>query len=566
MMRYIIDEWVGEKQPEITNLINKGGNLLLVAPTGSGKTYTAIEYSKQHPNKQIAFLVPTRSLVDNLKDQNKDVPCGYGAEWLSYHKRESFIISTYDSIRLLENIDVLFIDEAHLQAGHCSFRDVIPLLLAYKSQKILISGTPEIIDLMPNYQRVDFKFKYQAPRFVDVIQTTKKSEETILSIINNIDNKALTIIRHNDKKILQRIYDRYIDTYGNKIAMYYSSSNLSEIQGEQVTQDLKKGEIPNKIMLLLCTSIYDAGLSLKVSKHVNCYAVANEHEPMPNAIDMVQLLARVRTSEGTMKLTIIGEYGDMPRMEDNFQLPTHPRQLISLFDTIYDWYSHYNMEAYVGILYYYNIRVNEVQEFDSNINHTIKQSRISPLTLAKNFNNYPKHYNKIDEMLRLKNDAQWLDVITGNYHITGNAPNGIYDMRDNFIDAIKHNIHFSLFVTHKYDCKKLKNLVNAVKTYNKNAQFKAVIDNLIDGLNNQVCKEHKMSLDGYRTLIKSQREMIRKVSNLFYSGKKWDDKKRKTILLEKRDNDELTNQYLQNFIVGVDDTFKLIEQSFNKAS
>ena len=115
MMRYIIDEWVGEKQPEITNLINKGGNLLLVAPTGSGKTYTAIEYSKQHPNKQIAFLVPTRSLVDNLQEQNKDLPCGYGAEWLSYHKRERFIISTYDSIRLLENIDVLFIDEAHLQ-------------------------------------------------------------------------------------------------------------------------------------------------------------------------------------------------------------------------------------------------------------------------------------------------------------------------------------------------------------------------------------------------------------------------------------------------------------------
>ena len=131
---------------------------------------------------------------------------------------------------------------------------------------------------MPNYQRVDFRFKYQAPRFVDVIQTTKKSEETILSIINNVDNKALTIIRHNDKKILQRIYDSYIDTYGDKIAMYYSSSNLPEIQGEQVTQDLKKGKIPNKIMLLLCTSIYDAGLSLKVSKHVNCYAVANEHD------------------------------------------------------------------------------------------------------------------------------------------------------------------------------------------------------------------------------------------------------------------------------------------------
>ena len=208
-----------------------------------------------------------------------------------------------------------------------------------------------------------------------------------------------------------------------------------------------------------------------------------------------------------------------------------------------------------------------MQEFNSNINHSQKLSRTSDLTLAKNFNSFPEHYKKINEMLRYKNDAQWLDIITGNVPLTGKVPTRVVAIKNEFIDAIKYNIHFSLFVTTKeYDYKKLKNLVNAVKTYKNNAQFKAVIDDIINGMSIEVGDKYKIPLDGYRSLIKSQQEMIRAVSSLFYSGKLWNDKKRKTITLTKRDNDELTNQYLQNFIVGVDDTFKLIEQSFNKAS
>ena len=49
-----------------------------------------------------------------------------------------------------------------------------------------------------------------------------------------------------------------------------------------------------------------------------------------------------------------------------------------------------------------------------------------------------KHYNKINDMLKLKNDAQWLDVITGDWHITGKVPTRVFDMRDCFIDAIKY--------------------------------------------------------------------------------------------------------------------------------
>jgi hypothetical protein len=561
---YNINKYVSDRQTELNDEINKGKNLLLDAPTGSGKTYAIIEYSKSHPNKQIAFLMPTRSLVDNLKAQDETVPCGYGAEWLNDNKSKSFIISTWDSINHLTDIDILFIDEAHLLAGSSSYRDIVLILLKYERQKILISGTPEIIEWLPIHKKIVFK-KYQTKRYVDVIQTTRDGEETIRNIIQNKDRdrNVLTLIRHNSKETLMKIYDTYKTAYGDKIAMFYSANYLPSVQSPELVDDLKKGIVQPIIEILLCTSIYDAGLSLKVSKPVNCYAIANKREPMPNAIDMVQLLARVRVGQGTMKLTLIGKYGNLSEIEET-KLSTNPYNILKQFDYMYDCYSEYDMETYNYILEKYKIQVNEVKEQKSCYNSKVIASNCRNIYRAKNFHNFTIQYTQIAEMLKASNNSEWLDVITGDRYIKGKTPTKVYAIYDDFVDAITYNIHFRLFVDKIYDGNKLKNLVNAVQKHKTNDEFRAVMDDLLSGMKIQVKNTHKMNLDGYKLLIKAQQEMIKTVSTLFYSGRKWNDKSRKTILLKRLVNDDLANQYLKNYSVGVDDTFKLLE--FKKVS
>ena len=65
-MDFQIKKRVSEIQPELNDLINTGGNLLIYAPTGAGKTYAIIKYAEMHPNKKILFVVPKRSLVNNI--------------------------------------------------------------------------------------------------------------------------------------------------------------------------------------------------------------------------------------------------------------------------------------------------------------------------------------------------------------------------------------------------------------------------------------------------------------------------------------------------------------------
>lgn len=50
---YTIDKFIGEFQTEINSFINKNTNQqLLVAPTGTGKTFAVIKYADANPTKK----------------------------------------------------------------------------------------------------------------------------------------------------------------------------------------------------------------------------------------------------------------------------------------------------------------------------------------------------------------------------------------------------------------------------------------------------------------------------------------------------------------------------------
>ena len=122
----------------------------MVGSYGTGKTTAVISYADSNPDKKIVLLCPYQSLVDNILKDNPNIACGYGAEFLNNNKISRFIVTTYDSIEKIEDVDLYIVDEAHLIASHSSFREVIVLIMQTQTKVVFITATPEIVeDLFP---------------------------------------------------------------------------------------------------------------------------------------------------------------------------------------------------------------------------------------------------------------------------------------------------------------------------------------------------------------------------------------------------------------------------------
>ena len=129
------------------------------------------------------------------------------------------------------------------------------------------------------------------------------------------------LIRVNSKSVIDDTMQTFKPSLKDKIACIYSDEDnvLYQNQDKDKIKELKKGKISD-LDFILCTSIFDVGLSFEVDRDIQCYAVSQDNRRMPNAIDMVQLLARVRENSGfNMDLTIIGNYGDYELKNNTFE-------------------------------------------------------------------------------------------------------------------------------------------------------------------------------------------------------------------------------------------------------
>ena len=324
---YTIDKFIGEFQTKINSFINKNIlRQLLGAPTGTGKTTSIIKYADANPYKKIVLLCPYQSLIDNIQKYNPSVVCGYGREFISKYRTSNFMVTTYDSIEKIEDVDLYIVDEAHLLCSHSSFRDVIPLIFQTQTKVVFITATPEIIeDLFPKYNNKDYILEFDINRpkkEVKIFSGKYNVRQTIKDIITNNQNPSKTVlIRVNSKSVIDDIMQTFKPSLKEKIACIYSDEDnvIYQNQDKDKIKELKKGKISD-LDFILCTSIYDVGLSFEVDRDIQAYAVSQDNRCMPNVIDMVQLLARVRENSGyEMDLTIIGNYGDYELKNNTFE-------------------------------------------------------------------------------------------------------------------------------------------------------------------------------------------------------------------------------------------------------
>ena len=547
---YTIDKFIGEFQTTINSFINKKiKQQLITSPTGTGKTFAIIRYADANPHKKIVLLCPYQSLVDNIQKDNPDLTCGYGAEFLSYNKTSNFIVTTYDSIEKIEDVDLYIVDEAHLLCSHSSFRDVIPMIFQTQTKVVFITATPEIIeDLFPKYNNKDYILEFDIHRTkkeVKILTGKYNVKHTIKDIITNNLNPSKTIlIRVNSKKVIDDIMQTFKPTQKDKIACIYSDEDnvLYQNQDKEKIRELKKGKISD-LDFILCTSIYDVGLSFEVDRDVQCYAVSQDTRCMPNAIDMVQLLARVReNSDYNMDLTIIGNYGDYEIINSPFENYKSKIQLCNEMAHRYEQYSHLSFDAYIGILNYYKIDVTEIQTlgFES---HPVKMaSRVSDTVIAQNFNSFPEEYAIICNNLEYQGKSHLIDLITGNERIEGLKNNANVQRVYNILfDATKEEIDLNLFIGKKFSVKRYELLKEVTTNYTLDKRD--IYSNLIRGLYSKDATFNYNEL-GFKELNKSKQKSIITLFNITYKRGEFRGVKTEKIL--KKGVDKVFLEYMNN--------------------
>ena len=547
---YTIDKFIGEFQTEINSFINKNTNQqLLVAPTGTGKTFAVIKYADANPYKKIVLLCPYQSLVDNIQKDNPNLTCGYGAEFLSYNKTSNFIVTTYDSIEKIEDVDLYIVDEAHLLCSHSSFRDVIPLIFQTQTKVLFITATPEIIeDLFPKHNNKDYVLEFNINRpkkEVKIFSGKYNVRQTIRDIItNNQDPSKTILIRVNSKSVIDDIMQTFKPSIKDKIACIYSDEDnvLYQNQDKDKIKELKKGKISD-LDFILCTSIYDVGLSFEVDRDIECFAISQDNRCMPNAIDMVQLLARVRENSGyQMDLTIIGNYGDYELKNNTFENYNSKAQLCNEMAHRYEQYSQLSFEYYIGILNHYKIDVTEIQTLGFESYPVKMASRVSDTVIAKNFNSFPEEYAIICNNLEYMGKPHLIKLITGDERIEGAKNNANVQRVFNVLyDATKLEIDLNLFIGEQFSVKKYSLLEEVTKNYTLDK--KDIYSNLIRGVYSEDATFHYKEL-GFKELNKSKQKSISTLFNMAYERGEFRGKTAEKI--EKKGVDKVFIEYINN--------------------
>ena len=547
---YTIDKFIGEFQTTINSFINKNiKQQLLVAPTGTGKTTSIIRYADANPDKRIVLLCPTQSLVDNIQMDNPNITCGYGAQFLSYNKTNKFIVTTYDSIEKIEDVDLYIVDEGHLTCSHSSFRDVIPMIFQTQTKVVFITATPEIIeDLFPKHNNEDYILEFDIHRTkkeVKVLTGKYKVRRTIKDIItNNMKPSKTILIRVNSKKVIDDIMQTFKPTQKDKIACIYSDEDnvLYQNQDKEKIRELKKGKISD-LDFILCTSIYDVGLSFEVDRDVECFAVSQDTRCMPNAIDMVQLLARVReNSDYNMDLTIIGNYGDYEIINSPFDNYKSKIQLCNEMAHRYEQYSHLSFDAYIGILNYYKIDVTEIQTLGFESYPVKMASRVSDTVIAQNFNSFPEEYAIICGNLEYMGKSHLIKLITGTESVEGLKNNANVQRVYNILfEATKLEIDLDLFIGERFSVKRY-DLLKEVTT-NYTLDKRDIYSNLIRGVYSKDVIFNYKEL-GFKELNKSKQKSINTLFNMTYERKNFRGVKAEKIL--KKGVDKVFLEYMNN--------------------
>lgn len=592
-------QFLSDHAEEITNFCNQHNNVLLVSPTGTGKTtYFLNDYFKSiDSDKVVIFAVPTQWLIDDLKGDKKEVTegitYGYGREFYNRNKSAKRIVTTYDTaLNWSSKVDVFIMDEAHLLAGAGEYRsETIESILNLKCKKIYTTGTACVIDRLEEMSIL----KVTKPRSNRMIRPVYleggKSWKHLDNVINaRRSDRNLYIVILNNIERLRELQEKWGGMYN--IIVKHSVNNetvLYENQSKEIVKKLEGGVVDDSIDILLATTILEAGVSLQVSRNVKQFYYAPDSCKMPNLNDTMQFFGRVRESNKVkIEYTLIGQkFGSFIFDNDKIKqsIPTDQKlfNLINLNKSLEklnkkEYIQRFKEHGYLFLpmnLYYAPEHTYDFKGLP----------RVSNVGIIKNIQNYPDQYERIKavaiEYNHLPNADEWIALTSGEVVLgTLRTNKSVIEIADNIIFCIKNDIPHewlcsdSIYYQNRIEA--LKQISNTISRKN----YKSRLNDIVVILSSLLLDNDVAILDKsyYSRLDKNQKKIFTEFNTLMNGqpnkrgrdlkviNSKLDEDKRKFLLSLVKNDIGIYKKYLQSFygeIVCKSITVKGIEEKID---
>lgn len=332
-----VNKYISEIKSGLINCVASaiGGNInLLIAPTGSGKSYTMINTLKDL-NIKALFILPNASNVQQAMVEY-NIPGAYGNDLSPIRAMENgnIVAMTWDKTKQLKDIDlseyIIVIDEIHQ-----TFTDL------YRSEaiKALYDITDRCkgrIDITATPNKLDFKI-------YDTITEYKQLEQTNYKVTtyNGIDTKLIIDILNKSNKSALLMND--------KSTLKYISENINKASKVVISDNKDDNKLYNNIMINSNMGEYETLLNTSV-------IVAGVNINEPNVTDIVIVGFK---DIGTIKQYIARFRG---LKEVNVHIFNTYKEECNIYSI--EWLVKRNMQGFKSVVETLNNSIKPINEFD----------------------------------------------------------------------------------------------------------------------------------------------------------------------------------------------------------
>lgn len=373
-----INKYISEKQSGVMNIIAaaKGGEThLLIAPTGSGKSYTIINTLKSFEIKAL-FILPNSANVQQAMEEYSiygayDKLCAKSAI-----NNGNVVALTWDKVSQLTDIDlsehIIILDEIHQTYTDTYRNKAIKGLYEVSKRckgRIDITATPNKLDFKVYDYITEYKQSRQTKYNVKMYNGIDTS--TIINILNKSNNSALLM---NDTKELKYI------------------SSMIHKKNDVITSDTKEhSKLYNEIMIKSHMSDFETLLNTTT-------IVAGVNIKNPNITDVIVVGIK---DIGTIK-QYIARFRDLE--ECNIHIFNKYEEECNIYEV--EWLINENIKKATKLKEAYNIACNGNDEFstlgfninpinlDTNIYFNKDTNSYEVDTVYIRSQIYKKYYNK----------------------------------------------------------------------------------------------------------------------------------------------------------------------------
>lgn len=312
--------------PDVVNTIkevlydekNQGKRILLIGPTGSGKSTAILEILKTmtncrtHSNSVQGFsilCIPRLNLINNLSERFEQIPKSKtvtgSTQYTSVKRKEVIresanILTTIDhlpTVLMLKNIKqesleennnfshkpkLLLLDECHMLSTDATFKPEAIIKFSEAERNFLnsngislhITATPENLcsedyDLIIEINQLNRENPFERAGYLMLDGSSKEVEKKMLEIIKiaAIKNKERRLLVFIERLETISAFSRELNNLGIKTMGVISKKEDLKSKEEKIL--VSKGIIPEDIQVILATTALSAGVSIENNRKVD---------------------------------------------------------------------------------------------------------------------------------------------------------------------------------------------------------------------------------------------------------------------------------------------------------